>query len=162
MRSFWNELRIVPRIVWPIALLIAGGTTLTFFLRSSGPKLGRLETGFVIWSGLFLFAWVVLVGYIYADAKRRGMRYIMWTLLSIFILYGIGAILYFVLRDPLLISCPKCGARCRSTYVFCPKCGEGLAPSCPECKRAVEPAWNRCAYCGKDLVTQPADPLIQS
>ena len=162
MRYFMNELRIIPRIVWPIALLIAGGMTLMFFLMPRGPKLGRVETAFVLWGMLFLFAWVVLIGYIHADARRRGMRYIMWTLLTIFIPYGIGAILYFVLRDPLLVSCPKCGARCRSVFVFCPQCGEGLNPSCPACKRAVEPGWNRCAYCGKELDLQSTDPMIQS
>jgi len=162
MKYFLNELRIIPRIVWPIALLIAGGMTVMFLVMPRGPKLGRVETAFVLWGMLFLFAWVALIGYIYADSRRRGMRYIMWTLLTIFIPYGIGAILYFVLREPMLVSCPKCDARCRSTYVFCPKCGEELAPSCPACKRAVEPAWNRCAYCGKELEQQPAEPVDQS
>jgi hypothetical protein len=80
------------------------------------------------------------------------MRHVMWTLLTIFIPYFIGAILYFVLRDPLLVPCPKCTAQCRSNFVYCPKCGAELSPSCSECKRAVEPNWNRCAYCGKQLM----------
>ena len=128
-----------------------------FFLRT--PRLGRMETGFILWGMLFLFAWVVLIGYINADARRRGMRSIMWTLLTIFIPYGIGAILYFVLRDPLLVPCPQCGAHGRSAFVFCPQCGAELAPSCPSCKRAVEPGWNRCAYCGQEL-NQPVESSI--
>jgi hypothetical protein len=160
MKYFLSELRIVPRIVWPIALLISGGMTLMFFLMPRGPKMSRVETAFVLWGMLFLFAWVVLIGYINADARQRGMRYIMWTLLTIFIPYGIGAILYFVLRDPMLVSCPKCGARGRSLFVFCPQCGEGLSPSCPACKRAVEPGWNRCAYCGKEL--EQLEPIVHS
>jgi hypothetical protein len=153
MKYFLDELRIVPRVVWLIALLVAGGMSY-FFLRTS-PRmapLSRVEIAFLVWGGLIFFAWVVLIGYIYADARRRGMRYIMWTLLSIFVLYFIGAILYFVLRDPLLIPCPSCRANCRSTYVFCPGCGAELAPSCPACKRAVDPLWKRCAYCGKELL----------
>jgi len=154
MKSFCNELRIVPRIVWPIALLIAGGMCFLFFRtpRAGFPPLSPTEIAFLGWGALIFFAWVIMIGYVYADSRRRGMRHIMWTLLTVFIPYFIGAILYFVLRDPLLVPCPKCFGNCRSTFVFCPKCGAELSPSCPACKRAVEPSWNRCAYCGKELV----------
>ncbi len=54
--------------------------------------------------GMPLFVLVLLIGYVYADAKRRGMRYVMWTLLAIFIPNAIGIILYFVMRDPLLAA----------------------------------------------------------
>ena len=152
MKFFMSELRIIPRLVWLIALLLAAGMGVLFLKGPRFGPLGRIEMAFIGWGILIFFAWVVLIGYIYADSRRRGMRHILWTLLSIFIPYFIGAILYFVLRDPMLISCPSCSVPCRSTYVFCPGCGAELAPSCPECKRAVEPRWNRCAYCGKELV----------
>ena len=154
MKFFLDELRIVPRIVWLAALLVAGGMSALFLRVPRIAPLGKIETAFLAWGALIFFGWVVLIGYIYADARRRGMRYIMWTLLSIFIPYFIGAILYFVLRDPLLIACPSCGINCRTTYVFCPGCGAELSPSCPACKRAVEPRWNRCAYCGKELLEE--------
>jgi len=156
MKYFLDELRIIPRIAWMIAL--AAGIAVWVFLSNSmsqnlpmqnWPKSARIT--FVLWISLFFFAAMLLIGYINADARRRGMRYVMWTLLSVFIPYGIGIILYFVLRDPLLVSCAKCGASGRSSFVFCPKCGEALTSSCPVCKRAVEPGWNRCAYCGKEL-----------
>jgi len=108
---------------------------------------------------MFLFAWVILIGYIYADARQRGMHYLTWTLLSVFIPNLIGPILYFVIRDPLLIECPKCGARCKSLFVFCPQCGAGLSPSCPTCKRAVMPGWHLCAYCGTALQEEKTDPV---
>jgi hypothetical protein len=163
MRSLWDELRIIPRIVWPIALLVTCGTSLLFyFMRPRMAKLSAVETVFVVWGALFLFAWVVLIGYINVDARRRGMHYITWTLLSICIPNFIGAILYFVLRDPMLLSCPKCGAKGRSIFVFCPQCGSELAPACPDCKRAVELSWNRCVYCGKELDQTVKDPLLQS
>jgi hypothetical protein len=139
MKSFFDELRIVPRVVWPIALLVAALSEVlwVFFWRLQGQSFSRGEIVFLVWTALFLFAWVVLIGYVHGDARQRGMRHVMWTLLTIFIPNFIGAILYFFLRDPLLIACPKCGTE--------------LVPSCPECKRAVEPAWHRCAYCGKTL-----------
>jgi hypothetical protein len=161
MKDLLSELRIISRWVWPIALLFTGGMSTVIVLNQHGPGFGHAETGFLLWGALFLFAWVVLIGYVNADARRRGMRHIMWTLLAIFIPYGVGVLLYFVLRDPQLLSCPKCNFRCRSTFVFCPQCGAELAPSCPVCKRAVEPAWQRCAYCGKEL-EKTSDAMLQS
>jgi hypothetical protein len=161
MKDFWSELRIISRWVWPIALLVAGGMSVVVALNHRGLSFTRVETGFLLWGALFLFAWVVLIGYVNADSRRRGMRHIMWTLLTIFIPYGVGAVLYFVLRDPMLISCPKCSTRCRAIFVFCPQCGTELSPSCPACKRAVEPTWHRCAYCGREL-ERTSDPMVQS
>ncbi len=157
MKYFLNELRIISRVVWPIALLLAAGICwllLSVIIPQNAdsqnwPRI--IKTTFVSWVTVFTFAAVLLLGYINADARRRGMRDVMWTLLSIFIPYGIGIILYFVLRDPLLVTCSKCGAQGRANFAFCPRCGEGLSRSCPVCKKAVEPAWNRCAYCGTEL-----------
>jgi hypothetical protein len=157
MKSFMDEIRIIPRIVWPIALLIAGAvfSLPMFYWWPKDPYMSKLSImsliGFASGPTLFAFICTLLVGYVYADARRRGMRYIMWTLLTIFVIYGIGFILYFVLREPLLVHCPKCNATGRSGFIFCPQCGAELAASCPACKRAVEPEWKRCVYCGIDL-----------
>ena len=44
------------------------------------------------------------MGFIYADAKRRRMRHVMWAWLAL-VPYFIGVILYFILRDPLPTPC---------------------------------------------------------
>ena len=62
-----------------------------------------------------------LLGYVYGDARRRGMRYVMWTLLAFFIPNGIGVILYFILRDPMPTYCSKCGASAKAAHAFCPR-----------------------------------------
>ena len=54
--------------------------------------------------------YVLLVGYVFGDARRRGMNHVLWTLLAIFIPNAIGVILYFILRDPIPVPCPSCGA----------------------------------------------------
>src|SRR5712691_5230109 len=59
---------------------------------------------------LFVSGYALLAGYVYGDARRRGMRYVLWTLLAIFLFNGIGIILYFILREPLLGYCSKCGS----------------------------------------------------
>lgn len=98
-----------------------------------------------------LTVYTLVVAYINADARRRGMRHVLWTLLAIFIPNGIGIILYFIFRDPLMTSCPACAAPARQGFTFCPACGATLQPACPSCRKAVEAGWTNCPYCGKRL-----------
>ena len=100
---------------------------------------------------LALAGYALLVGYVYGDARRRGMRYVMWTLLAIFLANGIGIILYFILRDPLLAYCPRCGTGVQPSHAFCPRCGAGVQPACPACHRTVQIGWTHCAWCGSQL-----------
>ncbi len=88
---------------------------------------------------LALAGYTVLIGYVYGDARRRGMRYVMWTLLAIFLVNGIGIILYFILREPLLAYCSRCGAGVQHAFAFCPHCGAGVLPACPSCRRVIQP-----------------------
>jgi hypothetical protein len=100
---------------------------------------------------VFVFFAVLLYGYVYGDAKRRGMRAVLWLLLAIFIPNAIGVILYFVLREPLPIPCASCGAPVNPGFAYCPSCGKQTRAACPECQRAVESGWSNCAYCGAKL-----------
>jgi predicted RNA-binding Zn-ribbon protein involved in translation (DUF1610 family) len=157
MSRFRDEVKLIPRTAFGIAVCV----WLAFFLFMMlvpfrhdpelryWPLAGKVALSLL--PGLALFAHVLLVGYIYADAKRRGMRYVMWTWLAALIPNAIGVILYFVLRDPLLVNCTHCGAQVRQGFAFCPKCGGGLSQACPQCRRAVEPGWTHCAHCGASL-----------
>ncbi|HEY6970181.1 MAG TPA: zinc ribbon domain-containing protein [Candidatus Angelobacter sp.] len=162
MNRFSDELRIISWVAWVIAVLawVCMFFVLLFVAIPNDHKL-RLwpiegQIAFSIWPGLLVSILVLLIGYINADARRRGMRYVMWTLLAIFIPNSIGIILYFVLRDPLLAICGRCGAQGRATFAFCPQCGTQLAPACPACKRTVEAGWQRCPYCGTALASAGA------
>jgi hypothetical protein len=95
--------------------------------------------------------WIPLIGFVNGDAKRRRMRYVMWTLLAIFIPNFIGIILYFLLRDPLPQPCGACGKTADGSFSFCPHCGARLGLSCAQCHRPVEAGWVNCAYCGTKL-----------
>ena len=79
------------------------------------------------------------------------MRYVMWTLLAIFIPNGIGIILYFLMRDPLPRNCVKCGTPGRPGFAYCPKCGASLTQTCPQCRHLIEAGWSHCAGCGAGL-----------
>ena len=98
-----------------------------------------------------LAVYVLLVGYVYGDARRRGMNQVLWTLLAVFIPSGVGVILYFILRDPVAVPCPSCGAPARKGFAFCASCGAPVRSACPQCRQPVEPGWRNCARCGAPL-----------
>jgi hypothetical protein len=156
MSRFQDELEIVPRTAFALGMCVWLAWFLLFMLGPfrldpelrHWPLVGKL--GICMLGGLF-FALALLVGYVYGDAKRRGMRYVMWTWLAILIPNAIGIILYFVLRDPLPVNCTQCGAQVRPGFAFCPRCGGSLTLACPQCRRAVEPNWTHCAHCGVAL-----------
>jgi hypothetical protein len=157
MSRFQDEVELVPRPAFAIAVCVWLAFFLLMMLLPMGhdpelrhwPLAGKLAIS--VLPGLPLFFLTLLVGYVYADAKRRGMRYVMWTWLAALIPNAIGIILYFVLRDPLLVNCTQCGTQVRTGFAFCPKCGGSLSQACPQCRRAVETGWTHCVYCGASL-----------
>ena len=102
-----------------------------------------------IGGGIFLAIIILMVGYVNADAKRRGMNSLLWTLLVIFIPKALGFLAYFLLRKPLLMPCPTCGAEVGSDFRYCPKCGHALTPTCSHCGRSISGDYVCCPYCGK-------------
>jgi RNA polymerase subunit RPABC4/transcription elongation factor Spt4 len=158
MSRFTEELSVIPRTARLIAALvwIAATTGLVLLVASgrdhelaSAPQAMRIFV--IVFPPIVLTVYALLIGYVYADAKRRGMRYVMWTLLAMFIPDGIGIILYFVLRDPPMRACPGCAQLAKSGFTFCPHCGTSLLPTCPNCGRGVEPGWSNCPQCGTKL-----------
>jgi hypothetical protein len=103
-------------------------------------------------------AFVCLVGYVFADAKRRGMNHVLWTLIAIFVPNAIGIILYFILRDPIAVPCPACTRPTQKGHAFCATCGAPVRPACPSCRQPVEPAWRVCPRCGTPLGAAAAPP----
>jgi hypothetical protein len=107
---------------------------------------------FLITLGLvFLVAYIALIVYIYNDARRRGMNYVLWTLLAIFAPSAIGIILYFILRQPMPVFCTNCGGGMPPGLTYCPHCGTTLARTCPQCHRASQAGWAHCGWCGARL-----------
>lgn len=151
--SFQKELRIIPSTAWMVAFLCyAALCTVLWFVVPADREMahwaraGQLVFIFVL--PIIVLVMVALYGYIYADAKRRGMRYVMWTLLAIFVPDLIGVILYFILRDPVPAECPGCHNFVLAKFTFCPSCGTTVRPVCPQCGKTLEPSWVNCGYCG--------------
>jgi hypothetical protein len=149
----WKTIPVTAKV---IALgAYAGIALLAFFLVPQDPHMRQWAEWqrllFAFGMPLFLPPYVLLVGYVYGDAKRRGMRAGLWAALAAVVPYLIGMIVYFVMRDPIPAACINCGTQGRKGFAYCPKCGTALARACPACRRAAEDGWTHCAYCGCNL-----------
>jgi Double zinc ribbon len=157
--STWNErMAIIPRTAKVVAaILTIGMVVLTMFLSHLPPQHGEntlpaaAKIFLPLLAGAVVLIYVLLVGFVYGDAKLRGMRYVMWTLLAIFLPDAIGIILYFILRDKLPTTCPHCSTKVMAKFAFCQNCGTSVKPTCPNCGEAVELRWQNCAHCGTKL-----------
>jgi len=157
MSRFREEMNVVPIGAWVVAVVCyLGFVALAWNVLiprdedlSPWPEWGKAV--FAIGIPLFLAMYILLIGYVNGDARRRGMRYVLWTLLAIFIPNAIGVILYFIMRERLMRDCPGCGKRVRGMYTFCPLCGTEVVQSCPGCRRSIEAGWSHCPSCGKGL-----------
>ena len=87
--------------------------------RSAGPE----APWFGLTVGVCTAAFVLLLGYIYGDAKRRQMPAVAWVIAALFIPNLVGFILYFLFRRPLLEPCSHCGKPIRAGEAFCSLCG---------------------------------------
>lgn len=161
MTRFEREFALVPRGARTVAVLVCLAVTSLmgailllpgFAGHDEGAYLAALPLFLASLLGVTLLgAYVLLVGYVYGDARRRGMNHRLWTLLAIFIPNGIGMILYFILRDPVPVPCPGCGTPARRGHAYCAGCGAVLQQVCPGCRLQVEPGWRHCAHCGAAL-----------
>jgi hypothetical protein len=157
MGRFSDEIKIISPIAWVIAVVVyvCMAALLLLVPFQTDPKMsvwpGWAEALFVVCVPLPVAVIALLVGYVNADARRRGMRYILWTLLAVLVPNAIGIVLYFVLRDPIKRPCPQCGTPVGPGFAFCPKCGAGLGLACPVCRSPVEPGWSHCVKCGANL-----------
>lgn len=109
----------------------------------------RLLMGYS-WGTVF-GSYVLLVGYVSLDVKRRGMAARLWMLVVLVMPVGIGAVIYFLLRQPLVASCAHCGQPILSSYHFCPRCRFQTAPVCERCFNGVKVTDAYCETCGHDL-----------
>jgi hypothetical protein len=161
MSKFQDNLSVIPRgakvTAWIISLGVAALVSVLPRIPPNDNEHLPLAVRVLlpILSFTVLFVIIMLDGYVYGDARRRGMRYVMWTLLAIFVPDAIGVILYFILRDPMPVSCPSCSASVLSKFTFCPSCGTSVKPVCSNCGKPVEIAWSNCAHCGSKLPSTP-------
>jgi hypothetical protein len=177
--SFWQELRVIPRwlvrtvVTLYVLALVIGVSVNVSQMKSGGesfppdmqghPWLASLALVGVITAGaLALSIWLFMLGYVYNDAKRRGMSPGLWTVLVLILspAYGfIGLIIYLLVREPLPYMCPQCSASVSARFNFCPNCKCNLHPACPNCQREVADSDKFCPYCAVELTHHAASGL---
>jgi hypothetical protein len=84
--------------------------------------------GMGLLAGSFIAIWILCLGYVYADARRRAMPAVLWTLLAALVPNLLGFLFYFALRRPLVSPCTRCGQP-GETGRFCSACGFDKASS---------------------------------
>jgi hypothetical protein len=169
---FRDEFRIVPR--WLIVLIIVlfigaqiGGVIGNFVMHTMSSPTGEVwpfpgnhalsalcVAGVITAASIPLASFLLLVGYVSRDSRRRGMNSTLWTLLVVVLSPGwlaLGFFIYFLMREPLPYNCPQCSATVGARFNYCPNCKCNLRPSCPQCKREVGELDKFCPYCACDL-----------
>ena len=181
--TFRDELRIIPKwLIWTCVVLyiiglIIGMAVNAHNFQTGGPVFPGDESlrnepglsylglaGVITLGAIWLSAILCMLGYVYRDAKRRGMNAGLWTLLVLILSPAyllIGLIIYLLVREPLPYTCPQCSASVRARFNFCPNCKYNLHPACPQCQREVADADKFCPYCATEL-THAAKPLSES
>jgi hypothetical protein len=159
-----DELRMIPRWSMLLALLLFAGMQYIFHGVMPHHKQEmlplRLMMGYA-W-GTLVASYALLLGYVSRDVKRRGMSAGLWMLVCVVLPGGIGAVVYFMLRQPVLSRCPNCAISISSTYHFCPQCQFQMAPVCGECHRGVKITDAFCTLCGHDLAQDGAPARLRA
>lgn len=151
-----DDARMIP--VWSMVLAGVAFVLVEYYFwfvlpkyRHHGPGPLGLDIYFNLSWGILVALYFLLVGYVSKDAPRRGMSTRFWMLVCVVLPGGIGAVLYVLLRQPLLTTCPACGSMAQSDYHFCPQCAYQLMASCGKCYRSVRTTDQYCTRCGHGL-----------
>ncbi len=113
----WAIVAIIITVITGVAVGVFNDEPHELLLRLAVYSAGGLA------GGIFLGTWLLCVGYVYADARQRAMRPVLWTLVVIFLPHLLGFLLYFVMRQPLTAYCPQCGLTVAQGQRYCPWCG---------------------------------------
>src|SRR5271169_7022861 len=164
--SFSSELQLIPR--WSVAAALLAFVVMQYLFwvvfpherHHPGPPIG-LRLYFAISWGALASLYMLMVGYISNDSPRRGMSVRIWMIICLVMPGGIGAVLYFLLRQPIISLCPACGTHVQSDFHFCPQCNFQLTASCGTCFRSVRTTDQFCTRCGHELATDRSPARLQ-
>jgi hypothetical protein len=148
--------RMIP--MWSIMAAVAAFVAVEYYFwvvapeqrHHAPPPLGFRIYFNLSW-GLLVALYFLMVGYISKDAPRRAMSTRLWMLVCFVMPGGIGAVLYFLLRQPEISHCPACSTHVQSDFHFCPQCDYQLTANCGNCYRTVRTSDLFCTRCGHEL-----------
>lgn len=150
-----EEAWLIPR--WSMVLAVGAFTLVEYYfwvvLPTAHPHLPPLALRIYLnfsW-GLMAALYFLLIGYVSKDAPRRAMSARLWIIICFIMPGGIGAVLYFLLREPLISRCPSCSTHVQGSFHFCPQCAYQLLASCGQCYSTVHANDVYCTRCGHEL-----------
>jgi hypothetical protein len=149
-----DDARLIP--VWSIVAAAAAFALVEYYVWAvmpnghHTPPLGLRLYLNLSW-GLLAALYFLMVGYVSKDAPRRAMSARFWFAICLVMPGGIGAVLYFLLRQPEVSRCPSCSTQVQSDFHFCPQCDYQLAANCGNCFRTVRATDQFCTRCGHEL-----------
>jgi hypothetical protein len=85
-----------------------------------------------------------------------------WMLVCFVMPAGVGSVLYFLLRQPIVTNCPACGTAIQSDYHFCPQCACQVSAACGNCHRSARPTDLFCVHCGHDLAADSMPARVRN
>jgi hypothetical protein len=153
-----EDARLIP--VWSIVVSIAAFVLVEYYFWFFLPEhqhhhespLG-LRIYFNLSCGLLAALYFLMVGYVSKDAPRRAMSARFWIVICLVMPGGIGAVLYFLLRQPEVSRCPACSTHVQGDFHFCPQCNYQLTANCGHCFRTVRASDQYCTQCGHELAS---------
>jgi hypothetical protein len=118
-----SAFHLVPKAAKILAAMAFLASVIFFFCFFDEHKAIGLGTAIGVGIGTFAAAFILLAGYVHGDSRRRGMPPLVWTALTLLIPNGVGFVLYFLLRRPIVHPCSNCGRGIAQDAVFCSRCG---------------------------------------
>lgn len=95
---------------------------------------------------------IVIIIYVYNDAKTHDMNRILWIALILLLPSYIILIAYLIVRKyNEYTSCPNCQFRVKKKTSICPNCNQILTYTCPRCNKKIKEEWDMCPYCTEVL-----------
>lgn len=161
--QFQQDTRLIPWWSYVLAAIFFVGMPMLFMLviapSDPRPRPRAYTAVMSVLFGMFLAFYMLMIGFVTRDSKRRGMNPIVWTLILVSLLpSGVGFIVYFLLREPVALRCPHCSQDIALDQNFCTQCRFQLKPICISCRHALADDDVYCAYCG--TATQPAEDRV--
>ena len=162
-----SELKLIPR--WSVALAALAFVGVQYlwwvvipaYRHHPGPPAGIRFYFALTWSALAAL-YMLMIGYVSKDAPRRHMSAQIWMFVCLIMPAGVGSVLYFLLRQPIISSCPACGTPIQSDYHFCPQCACQVSAACGNCYRSARPTDLFCVHCGHDLASDSMPARVRS
>ena len=160
-----DSLKMIP--LWSVILATLVFLAVVYVFNSAPPPHRRpgslpMHIIFTYTTGTALASYILLVGYVSRDVKRRNMPAALWMLIAVVMPAGLGAVVYFLLRQPIMMRCPNCTTELTASVHFCPQCQFQVAPVCGQCFRGVQITDVYCTQCGHDLAEDGAPARLRA